>query len=185
MIFDKISIFSIMKVRTKHILEVLKVLAWIIYLGLCIKTGIIIISFIASFYNPEVAASLYLGVDYSPIYNSGLWKYVVITSFLIALPALKAYMFYLVIKLLSGINLEKPFSQRVGNLLVSISRVALEIGILAIISNGYAQWLQKSETQFVYESNSTEFLFMAGIVFVIAQIFKRGLELQTENELTV
>jgi len=30
-----------------------------------------------------------------------------------------------------------------------------------------------------------EILFMAGLVFVIAQIFKRGVEMQAENELTV
>ena len=66
-----------------------------------------------------------------------------------------------------------------------ISIVALEIGILAIISNAYAKWLMKSGVEVIYESNSTEFLFLAGIVFVIAQIFKRGLEIQNENELTV
>jgi hypothetical protein len=36
-----------------------------------------------------------------------------------------------------------------------------------------------------YLGGTGEFLFLAGIVFVIAQIFKRGIEIQTENELTV
>ena len=174
-----------MKTSTKQILEILKVFAWIIFIGLCIKTGAVIISFIVSLVNPEASANLYLGADFSSIYGSGLWKYVAISSFLIAIPALKAYMFYLVVQLLSGINLEQPFSQNVGTLLVKISKVALEIGVLAIIFNGYAKWLLKNGTQFDYDGSSSEFLFLAGIVFVIAQIFKRGLELQNENELTV
>jgi hypothetical protein len=33
--------------------------------------------------------------------------------------------------------------------------------------------------------NAGEFLFMAGLVFIISPIFKRGVELQSENELTV
>lgn len=143
------------------------------------------ISFVVSLFNPVAASDLYLGTDFSAVYNSGFWKYVGITSFFIVLPALKAYMFYLVIKLFSGLNLEQPFSDRVGNLLVEISQIALGIGILSITANAYAKGLLKSGIQFSYEIDSTEFLFLAGIVFVIAQIFKRGLELQNENDLTV
>ncbi|MBN2635649.1 MAG: DUF2975 domain-containing protein [Prolixibacteraceae bacterium] len=33
--------------------------------------------------------------------------------------------------------------------------------------------------------NTGPFLFMAGLVFVISQIFKRGVEIQSENDLTV
>jgi hypothetical protein len=32
---------------------------------------------------------------------------------------------------------------------------------------------------------SGETLFLAGVVFVIAQIFKKGVEIQSENELTI
>lgn len=174
-----------MKTKTNGILQVLKVLTWIIFIGLCIKTGAIIISFIVSLFNPVAASNLYMGTDFSAVYNSGFWKYAGITSFFIVLSALKAYMFYLVIKLFSGLNLEQPFSERVGNLLVEISKVALGIGILAITANAYAKFLLNRGIQFSYESNSTEFLFVAGIVFVIAQIFKRGLELQNESDLTV
>lgn len=174
-----------MKSKTKQILEVLKVLSWIIFIGLCIKTGAILISFIVTLLNPEAGGQFYTGEDLSSIYDSGLWKYIAVTSFIIALPALKAYMFFLVIRLLSGINLQQPFSQKVGDLLERISWVALGIGSTGVIANGYIQWLHKSGDQFIYESNSTEFFFLAGIIFIVAQIFKRGLEIQDENELTV
>lgn len=32
---------------------------------------------------------------------------------------------------------------------------------------------------------TTDHLFMAGLTFLIAQIFRRGVEMQTETELTV
>ena len=174
-----------MKTNTKQILEILKVFAWIIFIGLCIKTGAIIFSFIISLFNSEAAANLYLGQDLSDVFASGIWGYVLINSFLIAIAGLKAYMFYLVVQLFTAINLEQPFSQSVGALLLKLSRVALGIGILAFIFNAYAKWLYKAGIPFDYDGSSTEFLFLAGIVFVIAQIFKRGLELQDENELTV
>ena len=32
---------------------------------------------------------------------------------------------------------------------------------------------------------SGEFIFMVGLVFIISQVFKRGVEIQAENDLTV
>ena len=174
-----------MKTKSKQILEVLKVLAWIIFIGLCIKTAAVILSFVTGLFNPEMAMDLEIGNHFSQTSGLNTWKYIGVNLFLITLSALKAYMFYLVIQLLTGINLEQPFSQRVGSILVKISRTALEIAILGIISNGYIEWLVKRGLDFSYSSNSTEYFFLAGIVFVIAQIFRRGLEIQTENELTV
>ncbi len=39
--------------------------------------------------------------------------------------------------------------------------------------------------KFELDCGSSEFLFMAGIIFIIALIFKRGVEIQSENELTI
>ena len=71
-------------------------------------------------------------------------------------------MFYLVVQLFTAINLEQPFSQSVGALLLKLSRVALGIGILAFIFNAYAKWLYKAGIPFDYDGSSTEFLFLAG-----------------------
>jgi hypothetical protein len=36
-----------------------------------------------------------------------------------------------------------------------------------------------------YVGGAAEFLLLGGIIFMIAEVFKRGIEIQTENELTV
>ena len=172
--------------KTKQILKVMKILSWIIFIGLCIKAGAIIISFFVSLFVNEVASKdLYLGLDLSEIYNSGIWQYVNVVSFIISIAILKAYLFYLVIKIFLKMNLEYPFSVAVAHLISKISYVLLSIGIIAIIANSYAKRLLNRGLSFRLNFESSEFLFMAGIIFIIALIFKRGIEIQQENNLTI
>lgn len=172
--------------KTTQVLSILKIAAWIIYIGLCIQTGAMIISLLMTLFgNPEGAKDLYRGMDLSELYAFDKWHFIFLMSFVIIISASKAHMFYRVIKIFSKINLTHPFSQRVANLISNISGIAMGIGIFSFLSNNYAQWLMKKGLNFSYESGGTEFLFLAGILFVIAQIFKRGIELQSENELTI
>lgn len=57
---------------------------------------------------------------------------------------------------------------------------------MAEIGNGYFDFISKrTGIDLVNHFNHGEYFFMAGIVYIISQIFKRGVELQEENELTV
>jgi hypothetical protein len=44
---------------------------------------------------------------------------------------------------------------------------------------------QATGIQLAANNTGDEYLFIAGIVYVISQIFKRGIEIQEENQLTV
>ena len=176
--------------KTNFIFTTVHVLFWIVFVGLCIETGAILISFLVSlFFNPEGAKNLFSGLNLYDLMNFGKEYYVSVVALIIAQSALKAYMAYLVIRLFLKINLSKPFDSLVSKQITNISEVALTTGILALISNGYAKWLYKKPVDFnnlpQYFDNGGEFLFLAGIIFVIAQIFKKGVEIQTENELTI
>ncbi len=172
--------------KTTQILEILKVVAWILFIGLCIKTGAILISFIVSlFVNPEGAQNLYLGMNLSELLSFNQWHYLTMISLIVTLSGLKAYLFFRVAKIISKINISHPFSEYTGELISKMSGIALQIGITALIATAYAKWLMKKGIHFTYEGDEVEFLFLAGILFVIAVIFKRGIELQSENELTV
>jgi hypothetical protein len=102
---------------------------------------------------------------------------------------LKAYMFYVVVKIFLKINFVHPFGTKVGSLIAKISYVALAIGILALIATEYSDWFNKKgillPTLPPYVLGSSEFIFFAGIIFIISLVFKRGIEIQSENELTV
>jgi hypothetical protein len=172
--------------KTKQILEILKVLAWIIFIGLCIRTGAMIISaFVSLFVNPQGAGILYSGLNLSDLLTYSQGYYIRLVSLVIFLSGLKAYLFFLVIKIISKISVTHPFSEQITSLIYKLSTVSLQIGILAVITNSYAKWLLKQPVQFSFEGGGTEFLFLAGILYVVMQIFKRGIELQNENELTI
>ncbi|MGB6269286.1 MAG: DUF2975 domain-containing protein [Olleya sp.] len=172
--------------KTKQILDIMKIVSWIIFIGLCIKAGALIISFFVSLLvNPEAASNLYLGLNLSEIYNSNKTYYIITVLYIISIAALKAYLFYWVIKIFLKINLEQPFSLAVGRLINTISYIALSIGLTNLFANAYAEWLVNKGINYRLTFESSEFLFLAGILFVIGLLFKRGIEMQQENELTI
>jgi len=171
--------------KAKQILEILKVASWIVFIGLCIRTGAMFISFFVSlFVNADGAKDLYMGSDLSELLAFSKGQYVVMVGLTILLSGLKAFLFYQVIRIISKLNMANPFSEVIASLIARLSGISLQIGITAIIINVYANWLLK-QVHFVYEGEGTEFLYLGGILFVIAVIFKRGMDIQSENELTV
>ncbi len=179
-----------MKTETNGILKIMHVLTWIIFIGACVKTGAILYSFFVSlFINPVGAENLYMGLNLSSLYAYNIEYYVNVMSLIIFLSGLKAYVIYLVIKIFLKINFVQPFSADVSLLISRISHVALGIGILTLIANSYCKWLMKRTVTLPslqdYLGSGSEFLLLAGIIFIIAQVFKRGIEIQSENELTV
>lgn len=176
-----------MKTQTTTVLTIMKVLIWIVFIGLCIKTGALIISFLISLFgNPLAAYDLYLGFDLSSVQELGQWHYICYISTLIIFTGLKAEIAYLAIKIFMKFNLEHPFSESVSQLIGRIARMALIAGILVILLGGYVGWLTETGNIEISGWEGGEgFLFLAGIVFIIAQVFKRGVELQSENELTI
>jgi hypothetical protein len=179
-----------MKSRTKQILGILHVISWVIFFGLCIKTGAIIYSFFVSLViNPIATKNLHLGLDLSALRDFSMMHYVIMVLYIISLSALKAYLFYLAIKIFLKINLLHPFSTKMSFLLNKIGHVAVGIGLLSVLAIAYGKWLTKKgvvlpDTQ-DYLGGAGEFLMLGAIIYIIAQIFKRGIEIQSENELTV
>lgn len=175
-----------MKTKTDRILAILKVISWIVYIGLCIATGVLITSFILTLIgDSQLRKDVDIGVDLSNLYAFSKGHYIVLMVMAIALSATKAGLFYKVIQLFSKLNLSHPFSEGIAAIILKISHVALEIGIIAIIANGYAKWLMKRGASFYLPLESNEFFFLAGIIYVLAQVFRKGIELQSENELTI
>lgn len=176
--------------KTKTILSILNVLAWIAFIGMCIKTGTLIFNLIFGlFMSPDGLRDSYSIINLSDLAKNNPTEYLSLMSLLIFVSGLQAYLFFLTTRLFEKINLENPFTEVVSQLIARISYTAFEIGILSIITQNYAERLLKKGLflpdigEFV--NSSSEFIFLAGIIYVIAQIFKRGIELQNENDLTI
>lgn len=176
--------------KTQLILTIMNVLFWIAFIGLCVQTGTILFSFVVGLMGNQIATDrLYLEVNLTELYKLGLFHYLNIGLVLLISSGLKAYIAYLVIKISTKFNLQQPFNKTAYQLISQISYFILIIGILQACAQSYYKGLIKEGLTVPNLShhfgNGGEFLFVAGIIFIIAQVFKRGLEIQSENELTI
>lgn len=175
-----------MKTNTKQIISTAHVVAWIIYIGLCINAGGLIIAFISGLLgNPALAGEIQSDLNVSVLRQAGMSHYVSVVSLLAAVYCLKAHVFYVLIRILSTLNLDYPFSTRVASWIDTISQLMLGMSVLALLAEGYCSWLAKRGVVITQHWGSSEYLFMAGVVFIVALVFRRGTELQAENELTI
>ncbi|SDJ82732.1 Protein of unknown function [Catalinimonas alkaloidigena] len=174
-----------MKKKTTQILNLLHVLTWIIFIGLLVQTGTFLVSYVVSLFNPQAAQHLYLGIDLSALRGHDVRAYSAVLSFIMGISALKAYIAYLAIRIFSCLNVAHPFSAEVGQLIAQISQMTLSAGIVAVIAQGYSKWLLKQGMAVAYAWGSEELLFLAGVIFLIAQVFRKGIDIQAEQELTI
>jgi hypothetical protein len=178
-----------MSKTNNFVFTVLKIVAWVIFVGLCIEAGGLIVNFIFSLYKPEFVQNLYEKLDLSEMYERSKWVFFSMYSFVLVISILKAVLFYVVIRLVSEINLIKPFNSFVSRQISLMSHYTFSIGILSYIARKTAENLQHrgyvidSLNQFWADSQA--FILMAAVIYVIATIFSRGVEIQNENDLTV
>jgi Protein of unknown function (DUF2975) len=171
------------------VFTVLKIVSWLIFVGLCIEAGGLLVNFIFSLYKPEFVQNLYQKLDLSEMYERSKWVFFSMYSFILVISILKAILFFVVIRLLSKFSLAKPFNSFVSRQISLMSYYTFSIGILSYIARETTKNLQHQgyvvDNLNQFWADSQAFILMAAVVYVIASIFKRGVEIQNENDLTV
>ena len=165
------------------------VIAWIIFVGLSIEACALLVNFIFTFFNPAVLKNLYQKLDLSAMYNRSTATFYSMYTFILVIAFFKAALFYEVIKLVTKLDLNRPFSSFVSKRITIISYFTLSIGMISIIARKTADNL----SQHGYEINmldkfwvdSDAYILMAAVIYAISIIFKRGIELQAENDSTI
>jgi hypothetical protein len=102
-----------MKSKTEKLLRIMNVLAWIIFIGLMIVAGSIIISYLVSINNAEAAKDLYKGMDLYAYRQYSFGNYTFLVLYRVILYITQAYIAFLMTKLLSKLNISKPFNTEV------------------------------------------------------------------------
>ncbi|GAA4767232.1 hypothetical protein GCM10023230_16260 [Flavobacterium hankyongi] len=177
------------KSRTKQILKVMNVVSWIIFIGLCVEAGSFIFNAVFSVcINPYAAH--YFKLRELLDYDYGYFIVVLIFSCIAA--TLKAILFYLIVKVLHErkINIEAPFTEELIKYLSKMSYVILGIAIFSFWGQKYLGWIaskgiKMSDTELLRISGADVWFFMFITLYIIVLIFKRGVEMQFENELTI
>ena len=86
--------------KDDFIFKGLNVIAWIIFVGLCIEAGALVVNFVYSIFKPEIIHNLYQKLDLSDMYHRSQFAYYGVYSFILVISIMKAYLFYIVINLL-------------------------------------------------------------------------------------
>jgi hypothetical protein len=174
---------------TKTIFNILNILAWITFVGLCIKAGTILCtSLLSLFINPEAAKNLQPGLNLSALYKYSMVQFAAMLSMIILLAGLKAFIFYLVINMFKKLNHQHQLSTELSIFNARITCIVLVIGLLTAVANNYTDLLINRGVSLKdvqeYLGSGNEFLLLGVILFFTARFFKKGIEIQSDNELS-
>ncbi len=178
-----------MSKRNNFVFKGLHIVAWIIFVGLSIEAGGLIVNFIFSVLNPEFVQNLYQKLDLTEMYRNSRLAFFGIYSFILVISILKVFLFYVVIRLMHKMDLTKPFNTFVSNQILYISYYTLSIGLVSLIARQLADKLMQhgfvTDGVDQFWADSQAFILMGAVIYVIATIFKKGVDIQNENDLTV
>jgi len=177
------------RITTKMMLQILHVLSWIIFIGLCVEAGSFLFNAIFTVaFNPLAADYFKLTELYQ--YDYGFFLTQLCLGFIVAV--LKALLFFLIVKILHDKKLDfsKPFSQALVKFVSNLAYLTIFISFFSNWGANYAKWLASKGINMpdiadLKLDGADIWLFMGVVLLVIAQIFKKGVEMQTENELTI
>lgn len=171
----------------------LNVISWIIFFGLCIQaTGIIVNTVATLMLSPEVASRFWREVDLSAVYAYNESIFVTLAVLLIIVVILKALLFYFILRIFHDKNLDlyKLFNERVKHYIELIAYIAIGIGVFAgwgsrVADNLIQQGIKVPTLKNMQMDGADVWVFMGICLLIIGFIFKKGIALQNENDLTV
>ena len=181
-----------MKTQTEKVLNILRVIAWIGYVGSIVLTVAVGIFILYLFISPNSDFTKNISISdarlsFNTLKNDFLGRLI----FYYILSLIKIYFVIKTWKLakdaLINININNPFTSNTSIIIEKIAYLMILIGALNFIIGQYVFTLEALVTNHLKYNFSPDlsYIFGIGIVYLISQIFKRGVELQEENELTV
>lgn len=178
-----------METKDNMIYTGLLVVVWIIFVGLCINAGGLVVNFIFSLIRPDLLGNLYEKLDLTALYQQNTAWFFGMYSFVLCIAILKVHLFYILVRLMHKIDLSKPFNTFVSNQISAISYYIFSIGIISfigqqILKSGMRQGYNLKDLR-AFWVDAEAFILLSAVVYVIALIFKKGVEIQNENDLTV
>jgi hypothetical protein len=182
-----------MKSKIDYSFQLLNVISWILFVGLAIDTGGYVTNAIYTlFVNSNGASKFWGNLDLSDLYNYDLGLFICFITLLITISLFKTILFYHTISIFhkKKFNLDNPFNETIKDYIFNFAFIALGIGLFSFIGTNFSHWLINQGLQMPAFENlklggSDVWLFMGVTLLIFAKIFKKGIELQTENELTV
>lgn len=166
--------------KTERVLNTMLIVSWIAFIGLMIEAGAILFSYVVSIVNSDAPRVLYPGLGLFESNQFGFGHYTTAVIVLALISAFQAFVAYLVIQILSKVSLSNPFVLHTAIKFKQISYVLMGVWILSLIQYVHLAILSSETLALKGDVIPGEYLFVAGLVYIIAQLFKRGIELQSK-----
>lgn len=173
-------------------ITILYILSWIIFVGVCIEAAGFLVNAVAGIVNPGIVDRLWHQADLSHLFQHDRGYFVVMTFIMGVVGLMRGWLFYVIIKFLheKRLDLTRPFSKEMQRFIFSVAYMALLIGLFSAGGEACAEWLGEKGIRMpaieqMRLGGADVWLFMSVVLFVIALVFKRGVEMQAENELTI
>ena len=182
-----------MSKTTNFIWKALNVISWIIFIGLCIQAACFIVNTIATLLlAPSDASKFWKEIDITAVYNFSESHYVALAILIIIVMLLKVILFYKICMIFhdKNLNLSKVFNETLRRFIVIAAYLALGIGFFAAWGSGVVTGIKNEGIALADLTDLTiagadVWFFMGIILLIIGYVFKKGIELQNENELTI
>lgn len=174
-----------MNLKTEETLGSTKFVSWCLLIIFILQLGEMLITFIKSLSYPEAYQEFYMGLDLSSLYSQSIVYYSLLITLLLVQIVLKIGVVAYIIKMLKDLKLDSPFSFVTAKAIERITYLIIALAVVIWGTEFFSGWLVEKNVSSGNESNTLEFMLLAGILYIFSQIFKRGVELQSENEMTV
>ncbi len=186
--------------KTEHILIGLRIVAWAVFLGAIVRTALMIGIIIGSFIlpeNPNEHNYLPMGLaEFRQTYEVAFWM---LMSLTIAIAILHVQLWEKIKDALETIKISNPFTLQMATLFEKTAYLLISIWVVSFIGSTYIRQVSKRTEGLEQIINRISegmvdgggfdaggvYLLNAGIVYIISQIFRRGIEMQQENDLTI
>lgn len=172
-----------------NILNLLHVLTWVIFIGLCVKTGTILVGYAFSFFVPELLPKLYTNLDLNVLYQQSPLVYWWIGSWIMVLLILQCLIFYYLLELFRLLDRVHPFSAKVGRIITRTAYLVFAVGAIGLAAAASEGHWEKMHYNIgnapEHWKDYNTFLMMAVVLFILDRVFRKGMELKEENDLTI
>ena len=173
-----------MKIKTQQILAFLKVLAWIAFFITIATLVSLLLFYISGYLTNQNNNTISNKIPLLAFHHKDLGSSIFMLIFIPILLLLKAIVWWTTATTISKIEVENPFTIDITHRLEYISYCLIAICLISVIGYGIFT-LREIKSVRVEDWKIGSSFFMACLVFIISQIFKRGVEIQSENDLTV
>ena len=175
-----------LNMKKEHIITFLKVAAYIAMIGYFIEAGSIVFTFCLNWYHSNATGEFIYQLNLSELYAYNKKTYYSAVSLLVAIPVSQALLWWSVIELFPRLNLEKPFDDGLITAMNKMMQPLIAYGVIGFVSGNYFEFIEKRTGQSIDpDFDLGLYLFILGVIVVVTEIIKKGVELINENELTI